>query len=48
MKNNITKLELPDCEYNEKVDHFPNLKTINLRDNPIADDVSCSIIYNLK
>jgi hypothetical protein len=40
MKNGISNLEFPECEYNEKTECFPNLKTLNVRENPIVDDVS--------
>lgn len=43
VNNNIENVELPDCDYNEKVDIFPALNALNLCDNPISDS---SDIFN--
>lgn len=39
MENNISEIVLPDCDPNEKLKIFPNLKILNLYFNPLKDSV---------
>lgn len=40
MKNDIRYVQLPDCQPNEAVTIFENLIEINLKENPIENEVS--------
>ncbi|XP_055695398.1 tubulin-specific chaperone E [Lutzomyia longipalpis] len=39
MQNGLQRINLPDCEATEYVEIFPNLMEINLRDNPIENEI---------
>lgn len=39
-ENQLSAVHLPDCDPSLRLDIFENLIEINLRDNPIQDDVS--------
>lgn len=40
MKNGLREIQLPDCCPSEYVTVFPNLEEVNLRDNPIDDELA--------
>lgn len=39
INNKIEEIILPDCNYNEKLNIFPCLESLHIRDNPISDEM---------